>query len=297
VAQTVLDAGATASLNVPLPAGRYRLRNLTGELSAWLVADPEGSTTSLTAALEPDGLRLTPPDSALQPGEVPLHLTNQTGCRQQVIVERSDRYQDAATAAVVSVYQEFRNLFSKELLSPTAQLGISSLALMFTDLKGSTALYAELGDVSAYSLVRDHFELLQELVGRHGGGVVKTVGDAVMAAFPTPAAAIRCALRIHADLEQFNRTASHPVRLKVGIHHGSCIAVRSYDDRLDYFGGTVNLAARTHEQSRGDDVVVSRSLWEAAEVAELVADVPAEPFTVNLRGLGEQQLVRLLPRQ
>ena len=77
-------------------------------------------------------------------------------------------------------------------------LGISAhhevrVAIMFTDLKGSTELYDVLGDAAAYNLVRDHFAFRLDRVQRNHGFVVKTVGDAVMAAFSRPDGAVRAA--------------------------------------------------------------------------------------------------------
>ena len=193
------------------------------------------------------------------------------------------------------MFQEFRDLFGSELLSPSIQLGIQSLPLLFTDLKGSTALYGRLGDASAYALVRDHFAMLQRLVSQHGGGLVKTIGDAVMAAFPTAGQAMECVLEIHRDLEAFNRTAPEPIRLKMGLHQGPCIAVRSFDDRMDYFGSTVNLAARTHEQSDGTDIVTTDAVMNDPAVAALLEGVERELFASELRGLGAFNLWRIRP--
>lgn len=296
VAQIVLDPGASSALQIPCLPGRYRLRNLTADLAAWLYVEADGAERQVEAVFDESGLELGAGGEAARSGLLTLRVENRTSTRQQVILERFADFEDRATAAAVSVFQEFRDLFGRsELLSPTTQLGIQTLPLLFTDLKGSTALYGRLGDASAYVLVRDHFELLQQLVARHGGGVVKTIGDAVMAAFPTPGDAVRCALEIHRDLDGFNEARGEPLRIKIGLHQGPCIAVRSYDDRLDYFGGTVNLAARTHEESRGDDVVVTAAMLEYPEVSELLAPVRSERFRADLRGIGEVELVRLFP--
>ncbi len=294
MAQRVLDPGERARWDLPLPAGRYRLRNLTGLLAASLSSEEEAPSSELEAVFTADDCVLSPAAS-VRAGEVGLLLENRTPTRQQVILERLGSYEDVATAAQVTVFEEFRSLFSSELLAPGVQLGIQSLPLMFTDLKGSTALYGSLGDAAAYALVRDHFALLERLVGRHGGGIVKTIGDAVKAAFPTAEEALSCALRLHGELDRFNAGLPWPVRLKVGLHHGPCIAARSYDERLDYFGSTVNLAARTHEQSAGDDIIVTDALLQAVDPTGLLDGIRREPFTADLRGIGLVRLWRLLP--
>ncbi len=295
LAQCVLSSGQDREWRVVLGAGRYRLRNLTADLAALLTIDGEpssgGAVDAVDAVLHDDRLECSA--AVLGPGEVNLRLANRTTSRQQVVLERILEHEERATAAVVSAYQEFRDLFSSELLAPDTQLGIQTLPLLFTDLKGSTALYGRLGDAAAYALVRDHFRLLQELVGRHGGGVIKTIGDAVMAAFPTGRTALAAALEIHRDLAKFNQTSREPLGLKVGLHQGPCIAVRSYDERLDYFGGTVNLAARTHELSSGRDVVVTDALWTDPEIRGLLDGLPSETEVVDLRGIGPTRIHRL----
>jgi len=78
----------------------------------------------------------------------------------------------------------FRRLCPEQLLRPGDDVEIGRVAIVFTDLQGSTKLYDALGDATAFHLVRDHFAFLSERVERHNGLIVKTVGDAVMAAFP-----------------------------------------------------------------------------------------------------------------
>lgn len=294
LAQRVLVPGEAGAFEVELAEGRYRLRNLRADLAGEVYALDSAAAAEARAVYHDDLLGLEPEDGRLRAGTVCLRVENATSERQQVILERLASYEDRATAAVVSVYQEFRDLFSAEILSPGIQLGIQTLPLMFTDLKGSTALYNRLGTASAYAIVRDHFNLLQVLVARHGGGVVKTIGDAVMAGFPTAAAAAACALQIHSELAQFSEKTGHELVLKVGLHQGPCIAVRAYDERLDYFGSTVNLAARTHQESRGGDIVVTEQFLADPDVARLVAPIPQERYTADLRGIGPVPLVRLL---
>jgi class 3 adenylate cyclase len=145
---------------------------------------------------------------------------------------------------------------------------------MFTDLKGSTALYERIGDAAAYHLVRDHFAFLAEQVRVHEGAIVKTIGDAVMAAFADPVDAVKAALAIQGRVARFN--ADHAVKggvaiaIKLGLHKGPCIAV-TLNERLDYFGGTVNMAARLQGRSVGGDIILSDALMVEPEVKALLA--------------------------
>jgi class 3 adenylate cyclase len=181
----------------------------------------------------------------------------------------------------------FRELFSGDAPASDESLRIGRVAILFTDLKGSTAIYAERGDPRAYTLVRDHFAILGECVGRNRGSVVKTIGDAVMASFSSGADAVRAALEAQAELRARARDMGGELVLKAGVHAGACLAVR-LNDRLDFFGGAVNTAARTQGLSRGDDVVVTDEVVadiEAEEESRRPVFRVAESFEAALRGL------------
>jgi class 3 adenylate cyclase len=308
LAQTVLPPGGARSLRARLGTGAYRLRTLTGRAAARIevgdATNADGNSSSgggsptgeLTAVLAAGGIRLEPEDRILEPGELGLNFRNETGAPAQLIMETAAWESDCATAAAVSVYQEFRDLFSSVVLAPDVQVGIASLPILFTDLQGSTSLYERLGDAAAYALVMEHFRLLQDAVREWGGGVIKTIGDSVMAAFPDAAAAVACSLAAQARVQEFNRTrAGGEIVLKIGLHQGPCIAVQA-NERLDYFGTTVNVAARLNKESRGDDLVVSEAILADASVTPLLTACRQEAFEASLRGITDRQrLWRILP--
>lgn len=287
-AQFVLPAGSERRFSLPLRAGRYRLRNLTAcSVHQVFVERGEGESSAVwdSADVGSGG------GSLWREGDIEVLIRNSSESEQQVVLERQFNYEDVATAAQVTLLQEFRDSFGAQLLAPEARMGIRTLPLLFTDLKGSTALYESLGDAAAYVLVRDHFRLLRDLVAAHHGGVVKTIGDSIMAAYPTSGDALRSALAMSEAIMDVSQET--PLRLKIGLHQGACIAVRSYDDRIDYFGGTVNLAARTHEQARGGEVVVTSAIVEDPDLSNLLAGLNVESFRAELRGIGETRLYRL----
>src|SRR6202012_274355 len=100
--------------------------------------------------------------------------------------------------------QTFRDLYKADNLDIDQRLKITSLTFLFTDLKGSTALYERVGDLVAYDLVRQHFHVLQQVVAAEAGAIVKTIGDAVMATFPTPDRAVAAALRMREEMARIN---------------------------------------------------------------------------------------------
>ena len=183
----------------------------------------------------------------------------------------------------------FWELFAGEAPAADESLRIGRVAILFTDLRGSTAMYAERGDPHAYRLVRDHFAILADAIDRNNGALVKTIGDAVMASFASGADAVRAAFESQAELCARAADMGGELVLKAGVHAGACLAVK-LNDRLDFFGGAVNTAARVQGLSRGNDVVVT----DAA-----IADIDAEQegqerrfriedsFDAQLRGLTE----------
>jgi len=152
---------------------------------------------------------------------------------------------------------------------------VGSLAVVFTDLRGSTRYYREVGDAPAFGSVLDHLDVLRGIVAQEEGAVVKAMGDAIMAVFARPVCAVRAMLAAQ------RAVAGEPLALKVGIHYGPCIAV-DQNGVLDYFGSTVNLAARLVGISSGADIVVSDAVRADPEV---VALAPAsEPVDGTLKG-------------
>src|ERR687891_613468 len=144
---------------------------------------------------------------------------------------------------------------------------------------GPVALYQRIGDLNAFQLVQQHFDLLRETTVRHGGAIVKTIGDAVMAAYPDAALAVGAALDMRDAIERFNQTQpERSLSLKIGIHHGAAIAV-TLNDELDYFGQTVNIASRVQEMADASEIWVTEDIWRYPGVQKLLEPYPAEQHT------------------
>ena len=176
-------------------------------------------------------------------------------------------------------------------------LGIKDITLLFTDLKGSTALYERIGDLDAFSLVQQHFDRLHDVAVRNNGAVNKTIGDAVMAAFRDPAHAVRAALDMREEVGTVNRgSEGRELILKIGVHKGAAIAV-TLNDRLDYFGQTVNIAARVQNLADADEIILSKDVYEAAAVKELLTPYRVVPQNARLRGVREEIPVYRVQRE
>src|SRR5207248_3805827 len=198
---------------------------------------------------------------------------------------------EAATAADITALQMFRDLFATEALRPGEQISVGTLTVLFTDLKNSTRLYREIGDATAFGRVMNHFDVLKQTIAEHDGALVKTIGDAVMAVFRRPANALRAMVDAQKRLRN-PPSGLLPLTLKAGLHTGPCIAV-TLNDRLDYFGSTVNLAARLEGQSTGDDVIISSAVYSDPEVRELLNSCEegfgATRFSIPLKGFEDEQ--------
>lgn len=254
-AQYAIAPGEVESFELDLPAGSYDFNVIATSLVPFTVEAGAGERALRTTVREDAPLELP---HALEPGTLRFEVTNALD-REIVIRVEEGRWPDTiATAAHVTALQEFRDLFSSEVLAPGLELGIETMAILFTDLFGSTAMYSKTGDAPAFRIVTDHFDVVEGIVARHEGTIVKTIGDAVMAAFADPVQALGAAL----ELDEGVRTISvdgEPLRLRVGFHVGPCIAMRA-NERIDYFGTTVNLAARLQSLAGVGEVTLAASV-------------------------------------
>lgn len=280
VAQLAVAAGASREEDAPLAAGAYRVRTLEpGGEQKLDIEDGDG----IAVELSEDGVSAT-----ILPGAGKLMIYNHFPVDRVLVLEEMVWRRDILTADRVITYQAFRDLFSGEILRPGDHIDIGNMVIMFTDLKGSTALYDRVGDPSAFALVREHFALLGSAVRDHDGCIVKTIGDAIMAAFTEPAAALRCAMDIHDSFTAYN--AEHPdndpMILKIGLHAGRCISV-TLNDQLDYYGSAANMAARLQGKSEGWDIVLSREIARDAAVSDILRDLDPVQEEAEMKGFSK----------
>ncbi len=286
VVQQLLSTQASRTLTLPLEEGRYRLRvlELPGEQLVTVSVDgAKSATVQVSQRLPVEELKLATQSS--------LRLENATGAEQLFILERLAWNDQAATAAEITTLQIFRDLFSSEALRPGEQISVGTLTILFTDLRDSTRLYREIGDATAFGRVMNHFDVLRKAIAEADGALVKTIGDAVMGVFRNSASALSAILTAQQILASPS-AGTFPLTLKAGMHTGPCIAV-TLNGRLDYFGSTVNMAARLESLSTGNDVIISRAVYEDVEVHELInerdSNLQAAPFEMILKGFDEER--------
>ena len=241
----------------------------------------------------------------LRPGPLRLTLENRTDVRvlPALYIAGDELHHLLAnrkkflTARDLLTNQTFRDLFRADMLEIDQRLKITSLTFVFTDLKASTELYERVGDLVAYDLVKQHFGVLNEVVGRESGAVVKTIGDAVMASFPTPDRGIAAVLAMREAMKKLNANLqSDDLLLKIGIHEGPCLAV-TLNDRLDYFGQTVNIAARVQGLAMSHSIFATETIVKDPAAAQLLAAAGLTPVAqrANLRGIADELTVYEIP--
>ncbi|HEY2964451.1 MAG TPA: adenylate/guanylate cyclase domain-containing protein [Pyrinomonadaceae bacterium] len=285
VAQQLLAPGDERTLNLPLEPGSYRLRvhELPGALDVVVASD---GASSVQLAISNSGWNR----ETLRVAErFALDVRNEADAEHLLILERMAWNDQATTAAEVTALQMFRDLFAAEALRPGEQISVGTLTVLFTDLRDSTKLYREIGDATAFGRVMNHFDVLRKTIAEHDGAIVKTIGDAVMAVFRCAADGVVAMLEAQRTLSQ-PPEGTMPLQLKAGLHTGPCIAV-TLNDRLDYFGSTVNLAARLEGLSSGNDVIISRSVFEDTQVRELLESkrLSATEFDMSLKGFDNER--------
>jgi class 3 adenylate cyclase len=135
----------------------------------------------------------------------------------------------------------------------------------------------------------NHFDVLKKVIADEDGALVKTIGDAVMAVFRRPVSALKAMLSAQEMLAS-PAPGVAPLVLKAGVHSGPCIAV-TLNERLDYFGSTVNMAARLEALSTGNDVIISHALYDDPEVREFVNSegLQATAFEMLLKGFQDER--------
>lgn len=293
VYQKLLEPGEEHAFNIRLAEGRYRARFTGGKEYRWLEV---GTTGQANAAWVIGDEKVLGDDLQAQ-ADKPLDFKLRNESRRKVlaVIESVEWARNALSAGELVADQRFRDLFSNEVLAPGIKLAVESTTILFTDLVGSTAMYNDLGDAKAFSLVRTHFDILHELVQKHQGAIVKTIGDAIMAVFMRPENALRAAHDLHREVDKYVRDKGHDrgVELKVGLHEGPCIAV-TLNDKLDYFGTTVNLAARVQNLSEGGDIVVTQALARATADCETLRQQGWQSQSLEARAKGFAQPVPVL---
>jgi class 3 adenylate cyclase len=284
VMQLWLEPHSERQVHIRLGAGTYRLRSPQARNLGALEVARGARNASATVALSDD--EIITEGRPLESATIALTLRNTGQQRAMLMLEQSAWNVQASSAALVASTGAFRQLLASHGLAPGLGISIRNLTFLFSDLKDSTAIYDRIGDTPAYARVRDHFGVMRASIARHDGALIKTIGDAVMAVFRSSEAALLAAVEIQREFTAGEIAQGNPaLRVKLGLHRGPCIAVNA-NDVLDYFGSTVNIAARVQSESIGGDIVVTDELLEDPGVRLILERERArvEQFEQQLKG-------------
>jgi class 3 adenylate cyclase len=268
--QRVVPPGGRIQVTPRLEPGRYRARESTGH-SFYLDIDDEGEAAVRW------GAEITK-DVIKAQRTATLELVNDGADERMFMIEQATWSDHALRPGQLFGFPEFRDLFSEEYIGADVRLAVGEQTILFTDVVGSTAFYATRGDPAAFVEIKRHFDEVFAIVANHRGAVVKTIGDAVMATFGDPLDAVRAAEKIH---ETFPLTrADTPIRLRISLNTGSCIAVR-FNTNADFFGGTVNIAAKLQALVETCQIALSDATYQSPGVAAYLAERGADLETVE----------------
>ena len=261
-----------------LPAGRYRMHcpvsmtdhflvverdadasdaplEVDYRISEWVVDDPALARKTLTVPHGRLHINLFPDTHSF------FVLWLQDALDEEVLLRLPAEERHPYTSATDLLHHPTFRLFRDQVVpGGTQQLELAETNLMFLDIVGSTDLYAHLGDGKALELVRAYFEAIFSVVASQGR-IVKTIGDAVMAAFPTPETALLSAaeaMRVVAE-HCTNPQTQRPLAVRVGIHCGPALVV-PLNGINDFFGQTVNITARVEAAANPSELLITEAL-------------------------------------
>ena len=309
-----IEAHEQRTFDFDVTAGRFEVLDLSHNLLLVFFADGEPAEPQRTLIQLDDGRFLVPDRTIgprdmvlgdgrfsfrqtadLSPGKHTIQIENRMDERGRFWIIQYPpgfephlvEYEPFLSGKRLLLTPSFGELYKTQLVNEGEGLTVSDITYLFTDLKESTPLYDSVGDVNAYFLVRQHFEILNEIIRKRSGTIVKTIGDAVMAAFERSQDAVCAGIEMIEELTRFNQTASRPLGLKIGIHKGQSIAV-TLNDRIDYFGQDVNIAARVQGLADVDEVCITEAVMTAPGVDDVLKSHAVSRDYVHLKGVGQK---------
>ena len=300
-----LPSGERAILSLRLPEGTLIVFDPVTHTAQFLDVRGEEASERQNLSMIFKNVQVPAETLAFRPGPLRLALENRTDSRvlpaiwiaNQALDGLLKRRKPILNAKRLLTNQTFRDIYRTDTLAIGQRLKIMSLTFLFSDLKGSTALYDRVGDLVAFDLVNEHFRLLQKIIASERGAVVKTIGDAVMATFVRPEHALAAGLRMRAAMKALNaERGKEDLVVKIGIHEGPCLAVM-LNERQDYFGQTVNIAARVQSLSTNQEIHITAPVVESPDVTALIKKASISPIRKEaaLRGIADKMVVYEIP--
>jgi class 3 adenylate cyclase len=278
--QLMLAPAQRAQVMGPAVSGRYRVAT-KGIAGCWyLDVDADNAAREIAIGGQKNG------DVVAAAPSTTVELANTDEVERLCLIETAAWKDHALGPRHLLSFPDFRDIFAEDFIGTDVRLSVGEQTLLFTDVVGSTAFYEQQGDPQAFVEIKRHFDDVFRLITEHNGAVIKTIGDAVMATFIDPADAVRCSGAIH---RRFGPDRPEcPIRLRISLNTGPCIAVR-LNATMDFFGGTVNVAAKLQSLAETWQVAMSEATYHSAGVREYLetenaALVPLQYVSKSMRG-------------
>ena len=265
-----------------LNPGSYRIRTLHGK-KEWEVI-VEGGAPEQRATIDPKNSNLKLASGPNETGGARCEITFTSEADDFLVFESLAWTEDKFLAGEALSNSHIRTLLNDDLLKSGVKLDIGEQIILFTDIVGSTPMYKKLGDSKAFVAVQDHYQEIAEIIKSNRGVVVKFIGDAVMAAFTDAGLAFKANRQIHHSF----KNNKNSLVLRTSFHIGQVLCV-NMNVGLDYFGQTVNTAAKLQGWADGYETAVSeQTLARIPENERLQLSIKRTGFDEKLK---EQVLV------
>ena len=244
--------GVTKKFQMHLPDGTYRLRAKNSNQSVYIDLKT-GDSRKEFAWDGSDAERITCNNN------FSFTLSNRNTKTESFTLEEAWWFKDRLLSGEALSNPLIREIFSEDHLQVGLKLNVGTQVILFTDIVGSTPLYKNLGDALSLKAVQSHYKEVSEIIQKHDGVIVKYIGDAVMAAFLDLEKAMLCSVEIHKKFS--SDRADTPIRLRASFHEGKVLCA-NMNVGLDYFGNTVNQAAKIQKYANAHEIAVTEEDWQ-----------------------------------
>ncbi len=267
VAQLRLAAGERFTCDLDLAPGAYVIRGPRLPFIIEFRVAHQGTMSRAEFQLSRPPSTRTP--LVLAADSQVINLMNDGGVDQLIRIERTASAHDALTAAQATSLALFRELFPGEVLAGDQIVSVSHVTVMQVSMHDTANLYEQLGEIAAFKHVRGQLDRMLRIVKDSSGAVVKTIGEGLLASFPTAHQAITAALALLDRGSDAALPGADGSQLSVVVHTGSAMAA-TLDDRLDYFGNTMRLLQRMNQLADSGSLLLTARVFEHREVQAML---------------------------
>jgi class 3 adenylate cyclase len=282
--QKLVQPGDSGDTALAFGEGRFRLR-LRGRVDFMILDVREGNEAGDVVWTTTDAA-----DARLEraPGSV-LRMQNLDRTPHTFIVEKAETDNLALRPADLFTMQVFRDLFPGEAPPPDLFVDAGVQTVMFAEIVGATGLCSREGNAGALRMVRAFLRDAHAAAYAYNGAVIRSISDVVLFAFARPRDALTAAMDL-ASRHQGDGP-DHMLGARVSINHGPCLAV-NLCGMIDYFGHTVNIAARLGACASAGEIVVAEGVVNDREAGDYLARKGLDlsrPREAQVEGVGAER--------